>query len=228
MCGPEDVSSTSPSSPSASSTTPSTMAPKKKRASSAHPSTSKALPPVASNAAGGVEQREDTDAVGDVVGAGGTATTSPVADVGARGTGGEQHQEHLDGHALLANGHRHSHGTRSGANRHPPTAPITGTTIARALSPRRVDQAAASNGATGPRAPSPHHPVIQVVAPQQRGHGTSAAGSTRSRATARSTSSSYMPSTASDAMAWAQPLLRFPLVAEQMDEWCATIQSLLG
>lgn len=44
----------------------------------------------------------------------------------------------------------------------------------------------------------------------------------------RSTSSSSMPSTASEAMARAQLLLRFPPAAEQMDEWCATIQSLLG
>src|SRR4051812_39563076 len=33
---------------------------------------------------------------------------------------------------------------------------------------------------------------------------------------------------ASEAMAWAQLLLRFPPAAEQMDEWRATIQSLLG
>ena len=44
----------------------------------------------------------------------------------------------------------------------------------------------------------------------------------------RSTSSSPMPSIAMEAMAWAQLLLRFPPAAEQMDEWRATIQSLLG
>ena len=43
----------------------------------------------------------------------------------------------------------------------------------------------------------------------------------------RSTSSSPMPSTAAEAMARAQLLLRFPPAAEQMDEWRATIQSLL-
>src|SRR5215216_5029048 len=37
-----------------------------------------------------------------------------------------------------------------------------------------------------------------------------------------------MPSTATEAMARAQLLLRFPPAAEQMDEWCATIQSLLS
>jgi hypothetical protein len=37
-----------------------------------------------------------------------------------------------------------------------------------------------------------------------------------------------MPSTASKAMAQAQLLLRFPLAAGQMDEWIATIQSLIG
>src|SRR6266536_818485 len=37
-----------------------------------------------------------------------------------------------------------------------------------------------------------------------------------------------MPSTASEAMARAQLLLRFPPAADQMDEWRATIQSLIG
>ena len=37
-----------------------------------------------------------------------------------------------------------------------------------------------------------------------------------------------MPSTTLEAMARAQLLLRFPPMAEQMDEWRATIQSLLG
>src|SRR4051812_32475776 len=40
--------------------------------------------------------------------------------------------------------------------------------------------------------------------------------------------SSSMPSNASEAMAQAQLLLRFPPAADQMDEWRATIQSLIG
>ena len=41
-------------------------------------------------------------------------------------------------------------------------------------------------------------------------------------------SSSPMPSIATEAMAWAQLLLRFTPTANQMDEWRATIQSLIG
>jgi hypothetical protein len=37
-----------------------------------------------------------------------------------------------------------------------------------------------------------------------------------------------MPATAAEAMARAQMLLNFPPVAEKMDEWRATIQSLIG
>jgi len=44
----------------------------------------------------------------------------------------------------------------------------------------------------------------------------------------RSTSSTPIPSTAIEAMSRAQLLLRFPPAAEQIDEWRATIQSLLG
>ena len=46
--------------------------------------------------------------------------------------------------------------------------------------------------------------------------------------TLQSTSSSSMPSTASEAMARAQLLLTIPPAANQMDEWRATIQSLIG
>ena len=41
-------------------------------------------------------------------------------------------------------------------------------------------------------------------------------------------SSTSMPSTTTEAMARAQLLLRFSPAAELMDEWRATIQSLLG
>ena len=37
-----------------------------------------------------------------------------------------------------------------------------------------------------------------------------------------------MPATAAEAMAWAQLQLNFPSAAEKMDEWRATIQSLIG
>ena len=242
MCEPESVRSASSSSPSSSSTMPSTMAPKKKPGPSAHPSTSKASPPVASNAVGSAEAHEDADAAGEVVGAGSTITTSPAVDIGVGGIGGEKHQQRPDGHTPqgmgegvspsapppLADGHNRSDGARSGANRRPPAAPVTGAITVHVLSPERVDQDAAPNEAAGPRAPSPHHPAIQVVAPQQRGCGAAATGTVRSRAMVRSTSSSSMPSTTSEAMARAQLLLRFPPAAEQMDEWRATIQSLLG
>ena len=121
------------------------MAPKKKSDASAHPSTSKATLPAASGATGAAEAREGMDAAGDVVGAGGIVTTSPAADVGAEGIGGEQHQQRPDGYApqdtgegvtppappSLADGHSCSDGARSGANRRPPAAPTTTVTAAR-------------------------------------------------------------------------------------------------
>ena len=72
------------------------MAPKKKSGTSAHPSTSKAPPPAATNATGDAEAHEDVDAAGDVVGVGGTVTTTPATGVGVGDAGGEQHQQHLD------------------------------------------------------------------------------------------------------------------------------------
>ena len=65
------------------------MVPKKKFDALAHPSTSKAPPPAASNAAGGAEAREDADTAGDVVGVGGTTTISLGADARAGDAGGE-------------------------------------------------------------------------------------------------------------------------------------------
>ena len=236
---PKSVSNASSSSPFSSSTAPSTMAPKKKPGAAAHPSTSKAPPPAASNTAGGAEVHEDADADGEVAGAGGAVTTSPAADARSGGTGGEQHQQHLDGHAPQGTGegvtpsaplspadrHSHNNGAPTGANRRPPAAPTTSAVAARTPPAGRADQAAAPNGATSPQAPSPHH--VEVVAPQQqRGRNTTAAGTVRSRATVRSTSSSPLPSTTSEAMARAQLLLRFLPAAEHMDEWHSTIQSL--
>nr|XP_020171809.1 merozoite surface antigen 2, allelic form 2-like [Aegilops tauschii subsp. strangulata] len=120
------------------------MAPKKKPDPSAHPSTSKAPPSAASNTAGGVEAHEGADAAGDVVGAGGTDSTSPAADAGAGNTGGEQRQQHPDGHAPQGtgegvnpsvplsptDGQSHSNGTRTGANSTPSGRPYHGCTSA--------------------------------------------------------------------------------------------------
>jgi hypothetical protein len=171
---PESVCNASSSSPSSSSTAPSAMAPKKKPSAIAHPSTSKAPPPAATNAAGDTKVHESVDAAGAVVGAGGTITTSPAVEAGAGDAGEEQHQQHPDGHAPrgtgegatpstllpLADGHSRSNGAQSGANRRPPTAPTTGMAAARAPPPGRVDQAAAPSGAANPQAPSPRHHAI--------------------------------------------------------------------
>ena len=62
------------------------MAPKKKPGVAAHPSTSKAPPPAATNAVGDAEAHEDVGAAGDAVGAGDVITTSPAAETGAGGT----------------------------------------------------------------------------------------------------------------------------------------------
>ena len=75
------------------------MAPKKKPGASTHPSTSKAPPPTSANTTGNAEAHEDVGAAGDAVGARGVVTTSPAAEEGVGGTGGEQHQQHPDGHA---------------------------------------------------------------------------------------------------------------------------------
>nr|XP_020181472.1 bile salt-activated lipase-like [Aegilops tauschii subsp. strangulata] len=135
------------------------MAPKKKSGAPAHPSTSKAPPPAASNAAGDTEAHKDVDAAVDVVGACGAITTPPAADAGARNTGGEQHQQRPDGHAPQgmdegvipsaplppADGHSRSNGAQSGANCRPPAAPTMGATAACAPPPGRVDQIAVPN-----------------------------------------------------------------------------------
>nr|XP_020152208.1 uncharacterized protein LOC109737488 [Aegilops tauschii subsp. strangulata] len=222
------------------------MVPKKKKSGpSAHPSTSRAPLPVASNAAGDAETSEDVSAAGGLAGAGGAITAPPAAHTGAGDVGGEQHQQLLDGHAprgadegvtLLApppptSGHSRSTDARSRASHRPPADPATGVVTAHVPPPGRADQTAAPNGATNPRAPLPRNPAAQVDVPQLRGCGTTtvaAGGTIRSQATVRSTSSTSMPSTATKAMARAQLLLRFPPAAEQMDEWRATIQSLLG
>ena len=70
-------------------TTVAVMAPKKKSGTSAHPSTSKAPPPTASNAVGDAEACETVNAAGDVVGVGGAITTSPASDMGVGDIGGE-------------------------------------------------------------------------------------------------------------------------------------------
>jgi hypothetical protein len=103
-----------------------------------------------------------------------------------------------------------------------------GATTGRVPPLERVNPAIVPNGAAGPQAPPPRHHAIQVAGPQQQRCDAVVADAVRSQATMWSTSSSPMPSTATEAMARAQLLLRFPSAAGQMDEWRATIQSLIG
>nr|XP_020148408.1 uncharacterized protein LOC109733595 [Aegilops tauschii subsp. strangulata] len=171
------------------------MAPKKKSGTSAHPSTSKAPPPVASNAARDAEASEDVNAARDVDGAGGAITTSLAADTGAGDIRGEHHHQRLHGHAPQGagegvtpsapppptDGHNCSNDARSGVSHHPPAVPTMGVTAARAPPPGRANQTASLDGAADPRAPPPRNPAAQVVVPQQRGRGTAAtAGTVRS------------------------------------------------
>ena len=173
------------------------MAPKKKSGAAAHPFTSKAPPPAAAVAAGNAGAHEDVGDAGDVVGAGGVVTTSPMAEAGVGGTGEEQHQQHPSGHTPrgmnegvipsvplpLTEGHSRSGGTRSGANRHPPVAPATGATAGRAPPLEWVDPATVPNGATGPQARQLHNHAIQAAGSQLRGRDAVAVGTVRSRAT---------------------------------------------
>ena len=217
MHEPEGMWSASSSSASSPSTAPATMAPKKKSGASAHPSTSKAPPPAASNAAGDAEAHEDVDAAGDVVGAGGTVTTSPAADTGMGDIGGEQHQQHLGGHTPqgagegvtpsapppLTDGHSRNNGARSKASHRPPATPTTGAATARVLPLGRAGQTVALDRAANPRAPPSCDPAAQVVIPQLRGRDTTpvaAAGAIRSQATMRPTPSTSMPRIATNAM----------------------------
>lgn len=222
------------------------MAPKKmKSGPSAHPSTSKALSPAASGASKDAEASKDVNAAGGVVGAGGAITTPHAANTGAGDVGAEEHQQRLGGHTLEGVGegvapsapspptdeHNRSNGAQFRVSHRPPAAPTAGATVAHVSPPGQVDQTVVLGGATNSRAPSTHYPAAQTVTPQLRGRGTTvvaAAGTIRSKATMRPMSSTSTPSTASEAMARAQLLLRFPPMAEQMDECHATIQSLLG
>nr|XP_020183378.1 protein STU1-like [Aegilops tauschii subsp. strangulata] len=220
------------------------MAPKKKKADpSAQPSTSKAPPSATSDAVGDAGISEDVSAAGGVAGAGSAITTSPAADTGAEGIGGEQLQQRVDGQAPQGmdgrltpltsppptDGRSHSNGARSRMSHRPPAVPAKGAGTTRVSPPKRADPTTAPGGAADPRAPSPRNPAAQVAAPPQHGRTTAtAAGTFRSLAAVRSRSSTSMPSTTTEAMAWALLLLRFPPVAEQTDEWRATTQSLLG
>ena len=103
------------------------MAPKKKSGASAHPSTSKALPLIATNDTGDAEAREDVDAIGDVVRAGSTITTYPVAKAGAGDTVGEEQQKHPDDHA--------PRGTGEGVTS---STPLPGIAAAMMLGPGRI------------------------------------------------------------------------------------------
>nr|XP_020170472.1 mucin-1-like [Aegilops tauschii subsp. strangulata] len=219
------------------------MAPKKKKSGpSAQPSTSKAPLPAALDAAEDAGVSEDVSAAGGMAGAGGAIATPPAANTGAEGVGGEQLQQCFDGQTPQGvdgrvtpltsppptGGRSHSNGARSGMSHRPPAVPATGAFTAPVSPPVRADPTTSPDRAADPRAPSPRDPAAQVATPPQRGRATAAAGTVRSQAMVRSRSSTSMPSTATEAMARAQLLLRFPPAAEQMDEWCDTIQSLLG
>nr|XP_020189019.2 transcription initiation factor TFIID subunit 4-like [Aegilops tauschii subsp. strangulata] len=148
---------------------------------------------------------------------GGAITAPPAADTGAGNVGGEQHQQRVDGHAPQGadegvtplapppptGGHNHSNGARSGVSHRPSAAPATGAVTVHVPPPGRADPTDVPNGAVDPRAPPPRNPAAQqVVVPQQRGRDTAAtARAVRSQATVRSTSSTSMPSTATEAMA---------------------------
>lgn len=203
--------------PFSSSTTSSTMAPKKKPGAVNHPSTSRALPPATASVAGNVGTREDVDAAGDVVGAGAIGTAAPIAKAKAGGTGEGQHQQHPSDHAprgmdggiilsapsLLAEGHRRSGGARSGADRIPQAAPTVGATTGHTPPLERADPATMPNRVAGPPRPPLHQHAIQAAGSQQQGHGAVATGTIRSQATLQSMSSSPMPSTVSEP--WHRP-----------------------
>nr|XP_020146557.1 mucin-1-like [Aegilops tauschii subsp. strangulata] len=188
------------------------MAPKKKKSGPlAQPSTSKAPPPAASDAAEDAEASEDVSAAGGVAGAGGATTTPPAADTGAEGVRGEQLQQCFDGQAPQGAdrrvtplappppiaGRSHSDGTRSGVGHRPPAVPATWAVTARVSPPGRADPTTAPDGAADPRVPSPRDSAAQVAAPPQHGRVTASAamGTVRSQATVRSWSSTRMPST---------------------------------
>nr|XP_020162259.1 uncharacterized protein LOC109747640 [Aegilops tauschii subsp. strangulata] len=195
------------------------MAPKKKKSGpSAHPSSSMALLPAASSASEDAGASEDVNAAGAMIGAGGAIATPLAADTGAGDVGGEQHRQCLGGHAPQGagegvtpsapspptDGNSRNNGARSGVSHRPPTAPTVGVTAAHVPPPGRVDQNAALDGAADPRAPPSRDPAAQVAIPQLDGCDTTtvaAAGTIRSQATVRSTSSKSMPSTTTDAMA---------------------------
>ena len=68
-------------------------------------------------------------------------------------------------------------------------------------------------------------PVGNQLRPHERGGAPS--GFVKSRSTSRS-SRPFMPNTPAEAMAQAHLLLNFPPAPDKMDEWRATIQSLLS
>nr|XP_020174273.1 mucin-1-like [Aegilops tauschii subsp. strangulata] len=177
------------------------MAPKKKKfGPSAQPSTSKAPPPAASDAAGNASTSEDVSAAGGVAGAGGAIATPPALDTGAECVRGEQLQQRFDGQTPQGADGRvtpltsppptcgcsHSNGARSGMSHRPPAVHATRAVTTRVSPPGQADPTTAPDGAVDPRAPSPRDAPSQVAAPPQHGRATAAAaGTVRSQATVR-------------------------------------------
>ena len=75
------------------------MAPKKMSGATDHPSTLKAPSHAATDVVRPTGAHGDMDAAGNMTGAGGTITIAPLAEAGAGGAEGGQHQQHPDGHA---------------------------------------------------------------------------------------------------------------------------------
>src|SRR4051812_42498763 len=115
---------------------------------------------------------------------------------------------------VLAEGYSHGGNVRPDANRNPTAAPAMGTVAGHAPLPEQTSPSNALNGVIGPRAPSPRHHAIPTAGSRRWEPSAATTGTVRKRVTLRSTSSSPMPSTASEAMARAQLLLRFLPVAD--------------
>lgn len=110
-------------------------------------------------------------------------------------------------------GRSRSGDARSRANRNPLAAPAAGAAVKHAPPPEQPDRVDAPNKVADPQTHPPRHHAILASGSQRRGHGSATTGIVRSQTTLWSTSSS-MPSTASEAMAQAQLLLRFPPAAD--------------
>jgi hypothetical protein len=104
--------------------------------------------------------------------------------------------------------------------------PLAMPTISAAARPLLRSGQDGPNGVANPQAPPILHQPATATGSWRCGCNEAPAGPTRSRAMSQSTSSALL-STATEAMARARLLLKFPPAAERMDEWRATIQSLI-